>query len=398
MDEQLRAWWWARQGLDGSTAGAGAAEVLERTGWSRSVGGSGPYLALFARAGLTRETVDGDLAALKLHELPAARGCTYVVPACDFGLALRASQGHADSAAIATAKKYLGVTDKELYKLCDALADALDGKVLDPRELKSVLGGAARSLGPEGKKRGTSTTLPLALGKLQTEGLIRRVSVNGRLDQQRYGYTLWKSPPQCTFADDEVAVELARRYFRWSGPATASQLAWWAGLGAKAAKSAMAALNLVPLAEGDERMMFPADLDALRSLKPAKSPQLALVGSMDNLSHLRRDAAALLEAADAEITVLIDRGLGADNALSDFAHHAIVDRGRVIGYWEFDASVAEIAWGTFAQAPAELKAEVTRVENFVRDQLGDARSFSLDSPDSRTPRIAAVKQLGDSLG
>ena len=48
----IRAWWAHRQGLDGSLMGASAAHVLERTGWARSVGGVGPYLTLFARAGL----------------------------------------------------------------------------------------------------------------------------------------------------------------------------------------------------------------------------------------------------------------------------------------------------------------------------------------------------------
>jgi hypothetical protein len=37
---------------------------------------------------------------------------------------------------------------------------------------------------------------------------------------------------------------------------------------------------------------------------------------------------------------------------------------------------------------------IGRTETFVRDQLGDARSFSLDSPESRGPRIAALKKLG----
>jgi hypothetical protein len=33
---------------------------------------------------------------------------------------------------------------------------------------------------------------------------------------------------------------------------------------------------------------------------------------------------------------------------------------------------------------------VKNTEAFVRDQLGDARSFSLDSPKSRQPRIAEI--------
>jgi hypothetical protein len=74
----LRAWWAHRQGLDGRFAGSGAAEVLEKTGWARSVGGAGPYLTLFARGGLSREAVDLAVTDLDICELPSARGCTYV--------------------------------------------------------------------------------------------------------------------------------------------------------------------------------------------------------------------------------------------------------------------------------------------------------------------------------
>jgi hypothetical protein len=80
-DAKLRGWWWHRQGLDGSLRGKPPATVLERSGWARSVGGVGPYLTLFARAGTSREAADAAVARLDIHELPAARGCTYVLPA-----------------------------------------------------------------------------------------------------------------------------------------------------------------------------------------------------------------------------------------------------------------------------------------------------------------------------
>ena len=89
MDEtRLRAWWSHRQGLDGSLAGASPTEVLDRAGWARSVGGAGPYLTLFARAGTGRDEADRALAERQIHELPSARGCTYVLPASDFALGL----------------------------------------------------------------------------------------------------------------------------------------------------------------------------------------------------------------------------------------------------------------------------------------------------------------------
>ena len=93
---KLRAWWSSRQALDGRLAGKQASKVLEQSGWARSVGGAGPYLALFARSGIGRQAADDALARLEIHELPSARGYTYVVPAADFALALKSGQGFGD--------------------------------------------------------------------------------------------------------------------------------------------------------------------------------------------------------------------------------------------------------------------------------------------------------------
>lgn len=51
-----------------------------------------------------------------------------------------------------------------------------------------------------------------------------------------------------------------------------------------------------------------------------------------------------------------------------------------------------IAWMPFVKKDRALAEAVTRTENFVRDQLGDARSFSLDSPKSRAPRITVQRK------
>ena len=47
---------------------------------------------------------------------------------------------------------------------------------------------------------------------------------------------------------------------------------------------------------------------------------------------------------------------------------------------------------TFDPPTAALRDAIVRTEAFVRDDLGDARSFSLDSPESRGPRIAAIER------
>src|ERR1700684_1788678 len=119
---KLRAWYAHRQGLDGSLEGKSSADVLERAGWALAVGGGSPSLTLFSRAGISREQADADAAKLEIYELPSARGCTYVLPASDFALGLAGGRGF-DSDMKAAVK--LGVTAKEIAKLCDAVTAAL---------------------------------------------------------------------------------------------------------------------------------------------------------------------------------------------------------------------------------------------------------------------------------
>ena len=256
-EAKLKAWWSHRQGLDGRLAGKEAAEVLRETGWARSVGGSNPYLTLFARAGISREAVDRAVSALEIHELPSARGCTYVLPASDFALGLTVGQAFA-GAERKTALK-LGATAAEIEKLRCAVVKALAKGPLDTDELRQAVGGAIRNFGPEGTKKGLATTLPVALGELQAQGEIRRVPVNGRLDQQRYRYALWRPNPlaHSKLSREEAYGELAWCYFHWIGPATLADFQAFAGVGVKAAREATAALRLVPVDQDADHLMLP---------------------------------------------------------------------------------------------------------------------------------------------
>jgi hypothetical protein len=387
---KLRAWYAHRQGLDGSLEGKPSAEILERSGWARSVGGVSPYLTLFSRAGISRELADADAAKLKIYELPSARGCTYVLPAADFALGLTAGQGF-DSDMKAALK--LGVTPKEIAKLCDAVIAALEKGPLGTEELREATGKAVRNLGEEGKKKGISTTLPLALGDLQTSGDIRRVPTNGRFDQQRYQYALWRPNPLRGFklSPEQVQTELARKYFAWTGPASASEFQVFAGLGVKAAQAALQPLKLesIEIAPGDTRLLLPHHRAEFDAFKPPKEPRYSLLGSIDSLFLLRNDFKGALEPQDLKSEFLA-------RSLTDLPSHAIVDRGRLIGLWEYDQATESIAWVSFVKKNKALQQAVTHTENFVRDQLGDARSFSLDSPKSRTPRIARLRQSAAS--
>jgi hypothetical protein len=83
-------------------------------------------------------------------------------------------------------------------------------------------------------------------------------------------------------------------------------------------------------------------------------------------------------------------------SLTQLPSHAVLDRGRLIGLWEYDRATESVAWVSFAKKDRALQEAVTRTENFVRHQLGDARSFSLDSPQSRAPRIQALRNAAAS--
>lgn len=288
---KLRAWWCYKQGLDGRFSGKPAAEVLEQAGWARSVGGVNPYLTLFSRAGISRKAADGAVANLEIHELPCARGCTYVVPASDFALALKA--GQADS----------------------------------------------------------------------------------------------------TLSAEEAYTELARRFFTWIGPATLAEFNWFSGLGAKAAKAAVASLRLQPVGDEDTYLMFPADYEAYQAYQPPREPHYALVSTLDGIMHLRRNVRDLVAPEDSNRQVFAEKGLTELSGLTDLTSHAIVDRGRLVGLWEYDTVSEAIAWTSFIPRNAELEAAVRRTEAFVREDLGDARSFSLDTPKSRAGRIEGLRKM-----
>ncbi len=390
---KMRAWWHHRQGLDGSMAKLSSAAILERTGWQRSVGGANPYLALHARNSAKRQSMDEDVQSLRIHELPSARGCTYVLPNSQFALGLVCGQGFSTKPTNLNAFKFLGYSQQELDDLCAGILSALDGNMLDPRELKEPLGNLIKNFGEEGKKRGQSTSLSLGLGVLQEQGLIRRVPVNGRIDQQRYAYTLWQPSPleNSQLSSENCFEELARQFFTWIAPATVSQFQWFSGLGVRASKEAISKINLVAIEPGSD-YLIPADLVAeYKKFKTPSKPSIVLLGGMDNLFMLRRNVTDHVDPSDLKRQMRGEKAFTEVGGVSELTSHAIVDRGRLIGLWEFDCSISAIAYHSFIGKTPEVKAAVQKTEAFVRDQLGDARSFSLDSVQSRVPKIEALR-------
>ena len=76
----------------------------------------------------------------------------------------------------------------------------------------------------------------------------------------------------------------------------------------------------------------------------------------------------------------------------DLPSHGIFDRGRLIGLWAYAPASESIVWSAFIPKNKDLEKAVARTEEYVRTELGDARSFSLDSPKSRVPLIEALRK------
>ena len=155
------------------------------------------------------------------------------------------------------------------------------------------------------------------------------------------------------------------------------------------AKAAVVGLELADLGEG--WLAPPALAAEFESYRAPSMPQYALLAGIDALILLRRDLPHLIDPADAMLPVPGEKlQVG---GLSDLSDHAIVDRGRLVGLWQYDIDGGEIVCWLFggAKPDAALREQIARTQAFVGDDLGDARSFSLDSPKSRAPRIAALR-------
>lgn len=379
--------------MDGSLRDRPLAEVLARSGWFRAIGGSNPYLAAHARLGISRADADALADALDVAELPAARGCTYVVGKEDFQVALSVGREGGLKAELAMARKYLGVGDEEISRLEEAVLDALRSGPMDSKQLKAAVGAAARSLGDEGKKRGMATTMPLATSSLRAKGKIINRPANGRFDTQRYVYSLWPGggPNPDVLESSKAYSLLAERFFKWIGPAQLAHFQWFSGLSKTAATEAIYGLGLVELGEG---WLIPAeDASEFGEFEPTSEPDFKLCGSLDNITHLLGTIKHVCDENDLNRQITTHDGLVRLGDAKETWSHPIYDRGRLVGIWEFDSEEDRIVWHAWVGKSSMLTAAVTEMESFIRDHLGDAKSFSLDSPKSRAPRIALIKQL-----
>ena len=145
-----------------------------------------------------------------------------------------------------------------------------------------------------------------------------------------------------------------------------SEFQWFSGLGVKAAKDAVAGVRLDSY---EDWLMLPEDCEAFDKFEIPKHPQYVLVSSLDGMALLR-------------------------GPRTEWPNHAILDRGNQVGLWEFDTATECIVWQATVKPDKALRDAVAKTEAYIREDLGDARAFSLDSPKSRVPRFASLRAAG----
>lgn len=370
-------------GLDGSAQSLSTPDVLASNGWLRGVGGSTPYLGLFARCKSHRSAIDTLIEDNLVCELPSARGCTYVLPQQHFALGL----AHARTALKAnrrTAAK-LGLNDSQIESQKEHVLKHLCDKPLSPAEIKAELGDVIVSFGEEGKKRGMTTSLPMVLCELQAEGKVKRIPENGRLDQERYRYEVWD--PNGILYDGDAEFDLIRLVVVWSGVVSIDDICWFTGLGKTKVKAAFLQLGLHEVAP--DLYGQAADIKSVPS-----EPIYRFVGAIDPLFNLRRNIGAFVE--DEELRWLQCHDVRLDGPLG-LAFQAIVDRGRIIGLWDYDPEERELLYMTWVSPTKDLEVLAEKLECEIRDEIHDARTHSLDSLKNRQNRFEFLRAFNQPI-
>ena len=200
---------------------------------------------------------------------------------------------------------------------------------LDARTLARAHKILARALAGRNWQTRTELAAALERGGIRASGLrlayivmhaeLEALICSGPRRGKQFTYALLddRVSPARPLDRDTAVVELARRYLRGHGPATARDFSWWSGLTLRDANAAFAAIDgeLVREVAGGLTYWFAPG----RRPAPRRAPIARLLPNYDEYLIAHRDRAL----------VLGDRRLGRKDR---FPYHLILD-GRVAGSW-----------------------------------------------------------------
>jgi len=216
---------------------------------------------------------------------------------------------------------------------------------------RAELGAALRAAGvvPDGQR------LPHLLGHAELQGLI--CSGAPRAKQATWALLARRAPRTGALLErDEALAELARRYFRSRGPATAADFAWWSGLAPADARTGLAAAASELASESIAGVTYWRARQAPR-VPPAALAEAYLLPAFDEYLVAYRDRSAVLSPRDARRI----------NAGGGLLAPTVVVGGRVVGTWRrtLGRGVVTIALSLFGKpAPRERDRIVAAAERY----------------------------------
>jgi hypothetical protein len=244
----------------------------------------------------------------------------------------------------------LGIDGHLIDAATELVHEILRGRQLTRHELAAALADRGVELAPDGQ---AATHLLLALS---CRGVTCRAGDRGREST----FALLEEWVPGSPAPRDPLPELARRYFRAFGPATAADFTAWSGLPAGAAIAAIR----------DE--LTEVDFDGRRGWtlgEVASVPGLRLLPMFDNYLIGYRDRTALLDPA-----------LHASVYVGGIIKATVVRDGRVIGSWRLDRSARSttIRITPFEAIPRQQHAELERERADIERFLGRPVGLAID--------------------
>lgn len=388
-------------------AGRSIVQVLEETGFVRTLGGSDVYLALRARVpGMRREDLEEVVEAHGAQIVPAVRGCMYLVPRRDVPLALRMADVVSRSRHERDQER-AGIRPGEVEEVGRAVLQTLreSGPLTTDALRKALPAGTVRSLGDAGKKVGISSPLPGALRMLEFDGHVERTLEGRRLDSERYR---WRTAAKSPFEGVQVPEDpidlfagIARIFLRAAGLGTRKDFAGWAGISQRDAGAAIERVDVLPVAvEGEDEVHYL--LAERRDLPEASKDAVSAVAFLpfeDNLVHLHGGPARVVDEAHHAMAVPV-WGSSAMTTIGEARHmslRSVAAEGKVSGFWEFDPDAREVVYRVFdglsAATRKKLDAEAAELSRFLADAIGHGRSFTLDTDEELRKRSAQIRAM-----
>jgi hypothetical protein len=311
-------------------------------------------LAVRSRGAVTLRQVDAAFDRGELVRAWTMRGTLHIVPSEDLAWMLSLT-GERQLRAAAPRHRELGLDAQTLSRAESLVRAALGGgNRLTRAELLAAL--EHSGIDPSGQ-RGVHVLQSLALRGITVSGPV--VPREGRPTREQH-IVLAEEWIRHSSAPPDPLAELATRFVASHGPASARDLAWWAGLPLSAARAAIAAAagRVEPIEEGVDARHVSAGALPRRSASAA--PVLALPPFEEYyLSYADRTFACAPEFLDV---------IGPSK--NGMVRPILVDRGRVIGVWAHSLAVGRHTHAPipepFAPAdPGEVAAALARYAAFV---------------------------------